>query len=109
KRLEDEKRIPILPVYVDSPMAGLALALYASRVEELDPDINTDAARGVRVFATQRMIMVASPQQSKELVASRRPAIVIASSGMATGGRVLYHLAAGLPDPRTPVLFVGYQ
>ena len=55
------------------------------------------------------MTTIASPQQSKELVASHRPAIVIASSGMATGGRVLYHLAAGLPDPRTTVLFVGYQ
>jgi len=109
KRLEDEKRIPILPVFVDSPMAGRALEFYASRVEELDPDINPDAARGVRIFATQRMTVVASPQQSKELVASRKTSIVIASSGMATGGRVLYHLAAGLPDPKTTVLFVGYQ
>jgi len=109
KRLEDEKRIPILPVFVDSPMAGRALEFYASRVEELDPDINPDAARGVRIIATQRMTVVASPQQSKELVASRKTSIVIASSGMATGGRVLYHLAAGLPDPKTTVLFVGYQ
>ncbi len=109
RRLEDEKRIPILPVYVDSPMAGRALEFYASRVEELDPDKHAGGARGVRIFATERMTRVASPQQSKELVASRRPAIVIASSGMATGGRVLYHLADGLPDPKTTVLFVGYQ
>ena len=53
--------------------------------------------------------MVSSAEQSKELVASRQPSIVIASSGMATGGRVLYHLAAGLPSPKTTVLFVGYQ
>jgi metallo-beta-lactamase family protein len=65
--------------------------------------------QGVKAFFTRRMTMVASPQQSKELVASRKPSIVIASSGMATGGRVLHHLAATLPDPRNTVLFVGFQ
>ena len=55
------------------------------------------------------MTMVASPQQSADLVASRQPAIVIASSGMATGGRVLRHLAATLSNPKNTVLFVGYQ
>jgi metallo-beta-lactamase family protein len=55
------------------------------------------------------MTTVASPQQSKELVASRKPSIVIASSGMATGGRVLHHLVAILPDARNTVMFVGYQ
>ena len=52
---------------------------------------------------------VSSPQQSADLVASRKPSIVIASSGMATGGRVLRHLAATLPNPKNTVLFVGYQ
>ena len=55
------------------------------------------------------MTTVASVQESKDLTASRTPAIVIASSGMATGGRVLHHLAAALPDPRNTVLFVGFQ
>jgi metallo-beta-lactamase family protein len=48
-------------------------------------------------------------QQSNELTASRRPAVVVSSSGMATGGRVLHHMAATLPDPRNTILFVGYQ
>src|SRR4029453_2812447 len=52
---------------------------------------------------------IASPQQSKELTASRRSSIVISSSGMATGGRVLHHLAAALPDARNTALFVGDQ
>jgi metallo-beta-lactamase family protein len=108
KRLEDARRIPILPVYVDSPMAARALAFYSSRPEELDPDTRPEA-RGLAAFYTGRMTMVASPKQSQELVASRQPSIVIASSGMATGGRVLHHLAATLPDPRNTVLFVGYQ
>jgi metallo-beta-lactamase family protein len=108
KRLEDAQRIPVLPVYVDSPMAARALQFYAGRTDELDADM-TPAAPGVKTFATTRMTTVASPQQSIELVASARPSIVIASSGMATGGRVLHHLAATLPSARHTVLFVGYQ
>jgi metallo-beta-lactamase family protein len=121
KRLEEEKRIPVLPVYVDSPMAIGALQFYASRLHELDADLvniapsehsGTESRTGLRrvaAFATTRMVVVASPQQSADLVASRQQSIVIASSGMATGGRVLRHLAATISNPKNTVLFVGYQ
>jgi metallo-beta-lactamase family protein len=108
KRLEDEHRIPALPVYVDSPMAAGALAFYRNRLSELDEEIRP-AKRDVSAFSTKRMTTVESVQESKDLVASKVPAIVIASSGMATGGRVLHHLEAALPDPRNTVLFVGFQ
>jgi metallo-beta-lactamase family protein len=108
KRLEQEKRIPSLPVFVDSPMAARALQFYAARANELDPDVQPEARR-VSAFCTTRMTTVASPQQSMDLVASRQPSIVIASSGMATGGRVLYHLRAALPSPKNTILFVGFQ
>jgi metallo-beta-lactamase family protein len=108
QRLEHEQRIPAMPVFVDSPMAARALQFYASRADELDPEMRP-AERGVCTFCTSRMTIVASPQQSKDLVASRQPAIVIASSGMATGGRVLYHLRATLPGVKNTVLFVGFQ
>jgi metallo-beta-lactamase family protein len=108
RRLEREKRIPVLPVYVDSPMATEALRHYTARVAELDPDMQP-ARRDVSTFATARFQTIASTQQSKELTASRRSAIVISASGMATGGRVLHHMAAALPDARNTVLFVGYQ
>ncbi|MBM3773034.1 MAG: MBL fold metallo-hydrolase [Acidimicrobiia bacterium] len=107
-KLEEQRRIPVMPVFVDSPMASRALDFYARHSDQLDPDMAT-GRQGVRAFFTKRMTMVASPQQSKEVVASKKPSIVIASSGMATGGRVLYHLRAALPDPRNTVLFVGYQ
>jgi metallo-beta-lactamase family protein len=119
KRLEDEKRIPVLPVYVDSPMAIGALQFYSARLEELDAEIATGSDPGsdpvrssrkrVSAFATTRLVTVSSPQQSADLVASRIPSIVIASSGMATGGRVLRHLDATLPNPKNTILFVGYQ
>jgi metallo-beta-lactamase family protein len=108
RRLEQERRIPVLPVYVDSPMASEALKYYTARVAELDADMRP-SQKGVSVFATARFQAVASVQQSKELTASRRAAVVISSSGMATGGRVLHHMAAALPSNRNTVLFVGYQ
>jgi len=108
RRLEQERRIPILPVYVDSPMANDALKFYAARISELDEDMRPTEKK-VSAFATTRFQTVASPQQSKELTASRKPSVVISSSGMATGGRVLHHMAAALPDERNTVLFVGFQ
>jgi metallo-beta-lactamase family protein len=108
RRLERERRIPVLPVYVDSPMATEALRFYTARLSELDPDMRP-AQKDVSTFATARFQTIASTQQSKELTASSRSAIVISSSGMATGGRVLHHLVKALPDPRNTVLFVGYQ
>ena len=108
RRLEEADRIPVLPVYVDSPMAAAALRFYTDRIAELDPELQR-AERDLCIFCTQRMTVIASPQQSIDLVAARQPAIVIASSGMATGGRVLHHLAAALPNPKNTVLFVGYQ
>jgi metallo-beta-lactamase family protein len=108
RRLERSKQIPTLPVYVDSPMAAGALQFYTQRCNELDADLRS-GEHEASAFGTERMTVVASAQESMELVSSSTPAIVIAASGMATGGRVLHHLAAGLPNPNNTVLFVGYQ
>ena len=108
KRLEERKDIPALPVYIDSPMAAAALQFYRERISELDPELNQNV-REVYAFSTARMTIVEDVEQSKAVTASREPSIVIAASGMATGGRVLHHLAAGLPDSKNTVLFVGYQ
>lgn len=108
RRLEEERRIPVLPVYVDSPMAAEALRFYTARVSELDPDMRP-TQKGVAIFGSMRFQTTSSPKESKALTASRESAIVISSSGMATGGRVLHHMAAALPDPKHTMLFVGYQ
>lgn len=116
-RLEEEKRIPVLPVYVDSPMAKAVLEIYRDRLHELDTEL-TDAPlnhrrernyKKVCAFCTEKMRVIASVPESRAAQESKEPAIVVSSSGMATGGRVLHHLARTLPDERNTILFVGYQ
>jgi metallo-beta-lactamase family protein len=108
KKLEESRRIPTVPVYVDSPMAVDALRHYANHSRDLDPDVQSGRGQ-MGAFTTRRFTAVASPQQSKEIGASASPSIVISASGMATGGRVLHHLRAALPKRRNTILFVGYQ
>jgi metallo-beta-lactamase family protein len=107
KQLEDKRHIPVLPVFVDSPMAIEALEFYHKHAAELDPDCRARA--GGAAFGTARVVAVSSVKESKEVMDRDGPYIVISASGMATGGRVLHHLAAGLPDSRNTVLFVGFQ
>jgi len=115
-RLEESNRIPKLPVFVDSPMASAVLELYRNRLQELDPEI-ASAAHGARAqaasklcaFCTARLKVVTSIQDSRAVQSSQESSIVISSSGMATGGRVLHHLERALPDGRNTVLFVGFQ
>jgi metallo-beta-lactamase family protein len=108
KRLEEAGRIPTVPVFLDSPMALEALKYYQQRANELDPDMQTPRGE-LSAFMTRRFQVIATPQQSADLVGSRIPSIVVSSSGMATGGRVLNHLKAALPNARNSVLFSGYQ
>jgi metallo-beta-lactamase family protein len=108
KKLEDAGRLDPLPVYLDSPMAVSALNFYARHERELDPDVRVGTGE-ISAYATKRFQPVVSPRESEQVVKSAGPAIVISASGMATGGRVLHHLAATLPDPRNTVLFVGFQ
>lgn len=101
RRLEERKAIPELPVYVDSPMAVEVLAEYRDRMHELD--------EGLRNFCTARLRVISTIAESRKVQEDPRPSIVISSSGMATGGRVLHHLRRVLPDERNTVLFAGYQ
>ena len=115
--LEEAKQIPELPVFVDSPMAATVLAEYRGRLEELDAEIAADgrtpaflrSERRVCAFSTSRLKVVASVAESRAVQESNQAAIVISASGMATGGRVLHHLARALPEPQNTVLFAGFQ
>ena len=108
KKLEDDGRIEPLPVYLDSPMAIEALNFYAQHDQQLDEDVQVGTG-DVSAFSPKQFRAVSSARESRDVVGSTEPAVVVSASGMATGGRVLHHLAACLPDARNTVLFVGFQ
>jgi metallo-beta-lactamase family protein len=103
-KLKHEKRLPPrLPIYLDSPMASSAVDIYRNHVAEQRLTENQcDAACSVAQY-------VSTVEESKSLDTSPMPKIIISASGMATGGRVLHHLKRYAPDPRSSILFAGYQ
>jgi metallo-beta-lactamase family protein len=109
RRLEQQGAIPKLPVYLDSPMGIEATAIYAQHPDEHDDETTRAAADGGRPFVPARFHLSRTVGDSKRLNDLDGPVIVIAGSGMATGGRVLHHLRHHAGDARTTILFVGYQ
>ncbi len=109
RQLEDEKRIPILPVRVDSPMAAAATQVYSNRTEEQDADYASVLAEHKHPLRTHSMITASSREESKRLNDERGARIIISASGMMTGGRVLHHALRFVPDANATIVFVGYQ
>src|SRR5581483_1341400 len=102
-RLKARKEIPDLPVYLDSPMASDATALY-SRLGSEHRLTHDECARMCRVAQ-----FVNSPSDSKELDRRQGPMIILSASGMAVGGRVVHHLKVFAPHPKNLVLLSGFQ
>ncbi len=109
RELEDEKRIPILPVRVDSPMAAAATQAYSNRKEEQDEAYASVLAQRRHPLRTHSMVTASSREESKRLNDEQGTRIIISASGMMTGGRVLHHARRFLPDERATIVFVGYQ
>ena len=109
RELEDEKRIPILPVAVDSPMAAAATKAYENRKEEQRDDYASVLARVGDPLRTHSMTTTTSREASKQLNDAKGARVIISASGMMTGGRVLHHALRILPDENATVVFVGYQ
>lgn len=102
-RLKMAKRIPDLPIFLDSPMAQDASDIFCRdfrdlRLSEQECRAACKVARYVRTV-----------EESKTLTANPVPKVIISASGMATGGRVLHHLKNYAPDPRNAILFTGFQ
>jgi metallo-beta-lactamase family protein len=109
RELEEENRIPILPVFVDSPMASSATKLYLRHTEDHDLEMKDLLDERRNPLATKRFNLARSVQESKKVDAEEESTIVISASGMATGGRILHHLRKRLPDGRNTVIFAGFQ
>jgi metallo-beta-lactamase family protein len=109
RELEDEQRIPVIPVIVDSPMGASATKFYAKHKQEHDLDMQRLAEDKRNALATHRFSLVHGRQGSKGLNRLHEPAVIISASGMATGGRIMHHLYHNLPNPKNTVVLVGYQ
>ena len=103
-RLKQQGRLPDnLPIYLDSPMAVNAVDIYQGHLEGLRVT-KADYAAAVNVAHYVRDV-----EESKALDTTAMPKVIISASGMATGGRVLHHLKRYAPDPRSSILFAGFQ
>lgn len=109
RELEDEKRVPILPVILDSPMASAATRVYANRREEHDDEYVAASAGNLSPMRTHSMMASVTREDSKRLNKEHGARIIISASGMMTGGRVLHHALRVLPDENATIVFVGYQ
>ncbi|NUT18891.1 MAG: MBL fold metallo-hydrolase [Hamadaea sp.] len=101
-------RIPNAPIYVDSPMALAALDVYRRALTNGGPQMRPQPATG-DPFETGTLHACRTVDESKALNETRMPCIIISASGMATGGRVVHHLAGLAPDPRNLIALVGFQ
>ncbi|MFM8733970.1 MAG: MBL fold metallo-hydrolase RNA specificity domain-containing protein [Pirellulales bacterium] len=101
-------RVPETPIWVDSPMAVDAMEVFRRHGSE--HDFSEAKLQGVaESLASPFVRMSKTANESKAINAHHGPGIVIASSGMMNGGRILHHLSRRLPDPKTTVLVAGYQ
>ena len=107
RQLESQNLIPQVPVYVDSPMALDATRVYANHSEELKLAVIDGELQSP--VCTTSYTATKSADDSMLLCMDDSPKVVISAAGMLTGGRILHHLKAKLPDPNSAVLFVGYQ
>ncbi|HXH71092.1 MAG TPA: MBL fold metallo-hydrolase [Pyrinomonadaceae bacterium] len=109
RELEEQKRIPVLPVIVDSPMAAQATQVYNRFSEEHDEEYASILAHKRHPLRTGSMRTASTREESKRLNDEKGARIIISASGMLTGGRVLHHAMRMLPDPNATIVFVGYQ
>jgi metallo-beta-lactamase family protein len=109
RQLEEAGRLPLISVFLDSPMAIDVTDVYCRHPEDHDIDMQLLMDQKRCPLCCREYHLVRTAEESKALAARRDPMIIIAGSGMATGGRVLHHLKRCLPDHRNTVLLPGFQ
>ena len=105
-----ERKIPDLPIFVDSPLAINVTEIFRLHPECYDQEI-TDFMLQNRIdpFGFGRLRYIRQVEESKELNFLREPAVIISASGMCEAGRILHHLKNNVEDPKNTVLIVGFQ
>jgi metallo-beta-lactamase family protein len=108
-RLIERGEIPLLPLYLDSPMASAASDIYRRHSELFDEQTRQLLNDGHTPLDYPKQIVTRTSRQSKAIASAPRPYMIVASNGMLTGGRVVAHLRNLVSDPSATILFVGYQ
>jgi metallo-beta-lactamase family protein len=110
-RLTEARKIPSLPIFVDSPLSVNVTEVFRLHPECYDQEVNEFLSEtGQRdPFGFHRLTYIRATERSKELNFLREPAIIISASGMCEAGRILHHLKNNIEDPRNTVLIVGWQ
>jgi metallo-beta-lactamase family protein len=108
-RLLDEKKIPSLPLYLDSPMASKATEIYRRHGEYYDEPMRELLAKREDPLDYPKQQITNDIESSRAISKAPRPYMIVASNGMLTGGRVVGHLSELIDDPTATLLFVGYQ
>jgi Cft2 family RNA processing exonuclease len=108
-RLIDRGAIPLLPLYLDSPMASKASDIYRRHSEYFDEETGQLLRDGETPLDYPAQIVTNDVKDSKAIEQAPRPYMIVASNGMLTGGRVVGHLRNLVDDPNATILFVGYQ
>jgi metallo-beta-lactamase family protein len=108
-RLLDEKKIPRLPLYLDSPMASKATEIYRRHSEYYDDEMRQILAKREDALDYPGAQVTNDIESSRAISKAPRPYMIVASNGMLTGGRVVNHLRELIDDPTATLLFVGYQ
>jgi metallo-beta-lactamase family protein len=112
RELMEKKLIPVIPIYVDSPMALTALNFYREAITQNSPEIRggvSDRWANQDPFDPGKLMQALTSDESKKINDISETSIIISASGMATGGRVVHHLEHMLPDEKNTVILVGYQ
>ena len=109
KQMIEAGQIPRIPVYCDSPMAIKAVEIFLKHKEEYSDETRRLIDSYGSPLEWSGFTFASTPDESKKINATHFPCIIVSSSGMVTGGRILHHLAQRLPDPRNTVVFIGFQ
>lgn len=107
--LVEHKRVPEVPIFLDSPLAIKVTEVYKKFSRAFNEDVQKEIASGDDIFSFKNLKFIRTAEESKKIAEVPNPKIIIAGSGMSSGGRVIFHEMAHLPDPRSTVLLPGYQ
>jgi len=108
-RLIDEGKIPLLPLYLDSPMASKATDIYRRHTDYYDEEASRIQRAGGTPLDYPKQTVTNDFKDSQKIAHAKRPYMIVASNGMLTGGRIVNHLRDLVDDPVATILFVGYQ